>query len=79
MQMCESFSDQLDEIRKVSLSSVLCNNNNGMTTISPKAMELEGESNTRISCSQVAQMNLDSWKVHNVEQGMKEKNSKLTK
>ena len=77
--MCLSFSDQLDEIRKVSLSSVLCNNNNGMTTISPKAMELEGESNTRIPCSQVAQMNLDSWKVHNAEQGIKKGNNKFPK
>jgi len=42
----------------------------GMTTVFPKAMELEGETNGRIPCSAVPQINLESWKSDDIEQGL---------
>ena len=40
-----------------------------METISMKSMELEGELNRRIPCSQVPQIKLESWQEYYEKQG----------
>ena len=60
---------QLNELRKATFSSVLCNNMEGMKTISMKSMELEAESNQRIPCTQVPHINLESWQENYEKQG----------
>ncbi|XP_076810720.1 uncharacterized protein LOC143453323 [Clavelina lepadiformis] len=57
--------EQLSEIRKVRLSRILCDNMEGMKMMPPSAMELQGESNTRVRCSALPQMKISSWKAHN--------------
>ncbi|XP_076808410.1 peroxidase mlt-7-like [Clavelina lepadiformis] len=62
--------EQLSEIRKVRLSRILCDNMEGMKMMPPSAMELQGESNTRVRCSALPQMKISSWKAHNhVQEG----------
>ena len=41
-----------------------------MTTISPRAMELDIESNERIPCSAIPQINLERWKINDIRQGL---------
>ena len=43
----------MNEIRKVTLSGILCENMDRMITISPRALEVEGATNGRVPCSEI--------------------------
>ncbi|XP_039256744.2 salivary peroxidase/catechol oxidase-like [Styela clava] len=60
-----SFSyEQLQEIRKVSLSTLICQNVFGMKTIQPRAMYLPSVSgNERISCNDIPEIDFHAWRM----------------
>nr|XP_002126579.2 peroxidase mlt-7-like [Ciona intestinalis] len=60
--------EQLEEIRKVTLSSLLCDVIEGMETIAPHAMNLDHDSNSKIPCDVIQSINLDGWKINSNKQ-----------
>ncbi|XP_013100085.2 peroxidase [Stomoxys calcitrans] len=55
--------EQLAEIRKVTLSSVVCANS-GLKQIQPNAFRYPNEENNLVSCQSIPQMNLKVWQEH---------------
>ena len=53
---------QLNEIKKVKLSKVLCNNLKGIVSIQPDAFFSDEANNFRKSCASIQNLNLNSWK-----------------
>lgn len=54
--------EQLDEIRKTSLASVICENADNLEMIQPKVMERLNSGNKYVSCSTIARPNITLWK-----------------
>lgn len=59
-------SSQLNAIRKVKMSTVLCNTLKGIVSIQPHAFNIEGSKNKRVSCksSAIGKLDLEPWKVN---------------
>lgn len=56
-----SFStQQLDEIRKVSMSSLICKNY-GLLAIQPKAFKMPDSGNSRVPCNSITGLNINSF------------------
>lgn len=54
---------QLKEIKKSSMASVLCNNLNGIVSIQPSAFKVEAAvDNQRVACSRIPSIDLTAWK-----------------
>ncbi|KAK7110541.1 hypothetical protein V1264_014394 [Littorina saxatilis] len=52
---------QLTEIKKMSLSGVLCDAFDDQLQIQPKAINLAVDDNARVGCGLISRMNLDAW------------------
>lgn len=61
---------QLQAIKKVTLSTVLCNNLKGIVSIQPSAFHVgDAMNNRRISCSRIPTLDLAPWSEHRVVVG----------
>ncbi|XP_035725197.1 peroxidase-like [Vespa mandarinia] len=62
--------EQLEEIRKASISKLLCNNGDNIQLMQPKGFELVSDSNPIVKCTDLPDIDLSLWKDH----GPKKKN-----
>ena len=53
---------QLDDVKKVTMASILCTNLKGIKTIHKKALENASPNNVRKTCTNIPKLNLDLWK-----------------
>lgn len=65
---------QLNEIRKISLAKVICDNSDGLHQIQPRVMENSGENNTVLPCSELERPNYDYWKENMYSQKLSKDN-----
>ncbi|XP_050497298.1 chorion peroxidase [Diabrotica virgifera virgifera] len=67
-------SEQLDEIRKTTLATIICDNADNLKTVQEKVMERVGPNNKYIDCSDVNRPNFELWKetLQHVEMGTDE-------
>ncbi|XP_072402759.1 salivary peroxidase/catechol oxidase isoform X2 [Diabrotica undecimpunctata] len=67
-------SEQLDEIRKITLATIICDNADNLKTVQEKVMERVGPNNNYIDCSDVNRPNFELWKetLQHVEMGADE-------
>ncbi|XP_026331114.1 peroxidase-like [Hyposmocoma kahamanoa] len=56
--------EQLLEIRKATMSSIVCDNGDDVNEIQPKMFFLPDEGNEIVSCSKIPSMSLKPWKDH---------------
>ncbi|KAJ8934879.1 hypothetical protein NQ314_013155 [Rhamnusium bicolor] len=54
--------EQLDEIRKTSLASIICDNSDNLTVIQAKVMERLNSRNDYVSCLKINRPNITLWK-----------------
>lgn len=53
---------QLNEIRKSSLASIICDNADNLEMIQPKVMERMDSKNKYVPCSEIARPNITLWR-----------------
>ncbi|CAG9789463.1 unnamed protein product [Diatraea saccharalis] len=63
--------EQLYEIRKMTMSKLLCDHGDAVDAVQPNAFQLPRPGNEIISCSEYSDMNIDEWRDNscNVKQG----------
>lgn len=57
-------SSQLHQIKKVTLSRILCNNLKNIVSVQRSAFYVANTANRRISCSRISKVSLTPWKEH---------------
>lgn len=61
-QQPQSFSvDQLEEIRKTTLSKIICDNADNMTIVPQEVMKINSQNNKRINCNELSDINFSLW------------------
>lgn len=55
------FADQLEEIRKTTLSKIICDNADNLTIVPQEVMKINSRKNKRINCNELSDINFSLW------------------